>query len=70
MKTIYAVQQYTFEDWNVSKWFDSLEQANAFYQEMCAKYPQYQCFYKIKEIFNDEMGNNFRFFNITTNNKG
>lgn len=70
MNIIYAVQQYTFEDWNVSKWFDSLEQANTFYQEMCAKYPQHQCFYKIKEIFNDALGNNFRFFNINQSNKG
>jgi hypothetical protein len=70
MQTIYAVQQYTFEDWNVTKWFDSLEQANAFYSDLCAKNPTYECFYKIKEIANDVMGNNFRFFDINQSNKG
>ena len=31
METIYAVQQYTFEDWNVVQWFNSHEQANSLY---------------------------------------
>ena len=70
MKTIYAVQQYTFSDWNVYKWFDSEESANGVYQSLCAKDPQNACFYKVKTIANDAMGNNFRFFNINQSNKG
>jgi hypothetical protein len=70
MQKIYAVQQYTFEDWNVYKWFDLPEQANALHTELCAKNPENSCFYKVKEIANDSIGNNFRFFNITLNNKG
>jgi hypothetical protein len=70
MKNIYAVQQYTFEDWNVVQWFELAEEANARYTELCAKTPEYACYYKIKEIANDVMGNNFRFFNISSNNKG
>lgn len=70
MKTIYAVQQYTFENWNVVQWFDEAEQANALHKKLSAKNPSYACFYKVKEIANDAMGNNFRFFNISQNNKG
>jgi hypothetical protein len=70
MKTIYAIQIYTFEDWNVQKWFDSEESANKAYQAICAKDPDNSCFYKIKSIVNDAMGNNFRYFNISNSNKG
>lgn len=70
MNTIYAVQQYTFEDWNIVKWFETAEQANQLYTELCNKNPNHKCYFKIKEIFNDAMGNNFRFFNISKNNKG
>jgi hypothetical protein len=70
MKTIYAVQQYTFEDWNVVQWFDEAEQANALHTELSIKNPAYACYYKVKAIANDAMGNNFRFFNISQNNKG
>ena len=70
MQVIYAVQQYTFEDWNVFKWFDNYDQANNLYADLCAKNPEYKCYYKVKEINNDVMGNNFRFFNINQANKG
>ena len=70
MKTIYAVQQYTFEDWNVVQWFDEAEQANALITQLSTKNPAYACYYKVKAITNDAMGNNFRFFNISQNNKG
>ena len=70
MQTIYAVQQYTFSDWNVYKWFDSEESAKGVYQSLCAKNPENACFYKVKTIANDSMGNNFRFFNINQSNKG
>lgn len=70
MKTIYAVQMYSFEDWNVYKWFDSEESANSAYKAICAKDSDNSCFYKIKSIVNDAMGNNFRFHNISVSNKG
>ena len=70
MKTIYAIQMYTFSDWNVYKWFDSEKSANNAYQAVCAKDPDNACFYKIKSIANDVMGNNFRYFNISNANKG
>jgi hypothetical protein len=70
MQTIYAVQIYTFEDWNIHKWFDSEESANNAYQAICVKDPNNACFYKLKSIVNDAMGNNFRFFNISKSNKG
>lgn len=70
MKTIYAVQAYTFEDWNIYKWFDSEESANNLYANLCNKNPENACFYKVKAIVNDVMGNNFRFFNISNSNKG
>jgi hypothetical protein len=70
MQTIYAIQMYTFEDWNVYQWFDSEESANTVYQSLCNKNPANACFYKVKSIVNDVMGNNFRFFNINNSNKG
>jgi hypothetical protein len=70
MQTIYAIQMYTFSDWNVYKWFDSEELANNEYKNLCNTDPNNACFYKVKSIFNDVMGNNFRFFNITKSNKG
>jgi hypothetical protein len=70
MQTIYAIQMYTFSDWNVYKWFDSEESANNIYKNLCANDFSNACFYKIKPIVNDAMGNNFRFFNITKSNKG
>jgi len=70
MKTIYAVKSYTFSNWNVYKWFDSEESANNAYQALCAKDPENSCFYKLDSIFDDAMGNNFRFFNISASNKG
>jgi hypothetical protein len=70
MKTIYAIQMYTFSDWNVYKWFDSEESANNTYKNLCANDPSNSCFYKIKPIVNDVMGNNFRFFNINQLNAG
>jgi hypothetical protein len=70
MTTVYAIQMYNFEDWNVYKWFDSEKSANIVYQSLCAKDPENACFYKVKSIVNDVMGNNFRFFNISNSNKG
>lgn len=70
MQTIYAIQMYTFSDWNVYKWFDSEESANKAYQSICAKDADNACFYKLKNIVNDAMGNNFRFHNISNSNKG
>ena len=70
MQTIYTVQMYTFENWNTYKWFDSEESANNAYKALCDKDPDNSCFYKLKSIVNDAMGNNFRFFNISSNNKG
>jgi hypothetical protein len=69
MQTIYAIQMYTFSDWNVYKWFDSEDSANKAYEAICAKDPDNACFYKVKSIVNDVMGNNFRFFNISNSNK-
>lgn len=69
-KTIYAVQMYTFEDWNVYKWFDSEESANSTYKDLCSKDPENACFYKVKSIVDDVMGNNFRYFNISDANRG
>ena len=69
MKTIYAIQMYTFSDWNVYKWFDSEESASNLYKFLCAKDPDNACFYKVKSIVDDVMGNNFRFFNITNTTK-
>lgn len=70
MKTIYAIQLYTFSDWNVYKWFDSEESAETALQSIIQKAPADSWAYKIKSICNDAMGNNFRFFNITSSNKG
>lgn len=70
MKTIYTIQMYSFENWNTYKWFDSEQSANTAYQAVCAKDPDNSCFYKLKSIVNDAMGNNFRFFNISDANKG
>jgi hypothetical protein len=70
MQTVYAIQMYTFSDWNVYKWFDSEESANTVYQSLCSKNPENACFYKVKSIVNDAIGNNFRFFNINQANKG
>lgn len=70
MQTIYAVQQYTFEDWNVYKWFDTIDQANQLHTQLCNQYPDHKCYFKIIDIANDVKGNNFRHFNITINNKG
>lgn len=70
MNTIYAVQQYTFEDWNIVKWFNTIDQANQLHTQLCNKNPEHKCYFKTVEIFNDAMGNNFRFHNISENNKG
>jgi hypothetical protein len=70
MKIIYAVQMYYFEDWIVKKWFESEESANNAYISLCAKDPDNSCFYKVKSIVDDVLGNNFRFFNINNSNKG
>lgn len=70
MKTIYAIQIYTFSDWNVLKWFDSEESAKNAYQVICEKNPDHAWAYKITDINDDVMGNNFRFFNIKKSNKG
>lgn len=70
MNTIYCIQQYTFEDWNIVKWFDTIEKAKQLHIELCNKHPEHKCYFKIKEIFNDALGNNFRFHNISNSNKG
>jgi hypothetical protein len=70
MNTIYCVQQYTFEDWNIVKWFNTIEEANELHSQLCNKHTEHKCYFKVKEIFNDAMGNNFRFFNISNNNQG
>ena len=69
MQTIYAIQVYSFDNWNVYKWFDSEESANSVYQSLCSKDSANACFYKVKSIVNDAMGNNFRFHNIGLSNK-
>lgn len=70
MNTIYCVQQYTFEDWNIVKWFNTIEEANELHNQLCNKHPEHKGYFKVKEIFNDALGNNFRFFNISNNNQG
>ena len=70
MQSIYIVLIYTFEDWNTNKWFDTEADAQNYYEQLCAKDPEGKCFYKVKEVKNDQMGNNFRFYNISQNNKG
>lgn len=70
MNQIHIVQIYNFEDWITSKWFETKEAAQSYYDQLCAKDPEAKCFYKIKEVKNDSIGNNFRFFNINKSNKG